>query len=266
MITTFQSPALRDSLALSGLLRELSGLGRGLERTVLGSFLAGRNRYEIPRLRFQGPRASHDPIRLGIFAGIHGDEPAGCIALARFASALAAAPSRATGYDLYLYPVVNPTGFERGTRENHSGLDLNREFWRDSAEPEVRILQHELRAVSFDGIITLHADDTSEGVYGYAQRRALDEALLGQALRAAEAHLPRDRRSVIDGFAARDGFVGDCYEGVLRAPGTQDPQPFDLIFETPALSPLESQIEASIAALDSILASYRGFLAYAVNL
>ena len=53
--------------------------------------------------------------------------------------------------------------------------------------------------------------------------------------------------------------------GALRAP-EQRPQPFDVIFETPALAPLWQQTEASLAALESILSEYRRFLAYGQHL
>jgi hypothetical protein len=151
-------------------------------------------------------------------------------------------------------------------RENGNGLDLNREFWRGSTQPEIPILEGELRAGRFDGIITLHTDDTCEGLYGYAHGRVLNESLLKPALAAAERLLPRDRRDTIDGFAACESVIGDCFPGVLSAPPEQHPRPFDLIFETPGRAGLELQAGAAVAALDSVLAGYRSFIAYAQGL
>jgi len=213
-----------------------------------------------------GPYAGHDPIRLALFAGLHGDEPAGCLALIWLAKALAERPERIAGYELYLYPVLNPVGYERNTRVNGSDLDLNREFWKNSPEAEVRVLEAELRTQRFDGIVTLHSDDTSEGVYGYTHGRTLNEALLGPALRAASTELPLDARAVIDGFAAQGGLICECFHGVLSAPPEQKPQPFDLIFETPANAPIEQQVAATLAAIESILTRYPGFIAYGQDL
>jgi hypothetical protein len=266
MVSLSSSPVTRDLRALLGPLFESTGHRRGLERALLGEFFHDSCRHEIPCFRLAGPAAGHEPIRLGFFAGVHGDEPAGIEALARFAAELAAEPERATGYELFFYPVCNPTGCAAGTRENFSRKDLNREFWCDSVEPEVRILEPELRARRFHGLITLHADDTCEGLYGYSHGRTLDEALLQRALHAAEAVLPRDRREVIDGFHAHDGVICDCFHGVLSAPAGQVPRPFDLIFETPALAPHDRQVSAAVAALSTIVADYRGFIAYAQNL
>lgn len=234
--------------------------------TVAGSFTRDGHRYTIPRFSFRGPSVGGTPIRLGLFALVHGDEPAGAQALEHLLARLVEQPELATGYELVCYPLCNPTGYEDGTRHCRGGADLNREFWRDSELPEIRILEHELSTQRFDGLIALHADDTCEGSYGYSHGRALDDALLRPALAAADRVLPRDRRTTIDGFAAREGVICDCFRGILAPPPEQGTRVFNLIFETPALAPLPDQVAANVAALEAILATYRGFIAYAPNL
>lgn len=248
-------------------LDSLVGQGGALSRSAsTGEFGVDGKNYEIPRYVFAGPIEGQSPIRLGIFAGLHGDEPAGSEALVIFLTELLRNPSRARGYELYIYPVTNPTGYEDNTRHNRAGKDLNREFWRDSAEPEVRILEAELLANRFYGIISLHADDTCTGLYGYAHDRLLNEALLRPALAASERILPRDQRPMIDGFSASDGIINQCFCGVLAAPPDQRPQPFDVIFETPALEPLDVQAQAAAVALQTILDEYLGFIAQGQDL
>src|SRR5690242_8121731 len=139
---------------------------RGIESTQLGAFDIGAEKYSLSRFTFRGPNSS-DPIRIGIFAAIHGDEPTGALAASEFLLALAAAPEMAENFLLQVYPICNPTGFEDNTRYSRRGRDLNREFWRASVEPEIEILEHELRTSNFNGIIQLHADDTSDGLYGF---------------------------------------------------------------------------------------------------
>jgi protein MpaA len=265
-MVSLMSPDPRDLRTLLGPLFELAEECMEVIGSMAGSFSLHGRRYGIPRFLFTGPAAAHDPIRLGLFAGIHGDEPAGCEALAHLLADLAAKPEIAKGYDLVIYPVCNPTGYEDGTRVNRAGFDLNREFWRSSSQPEVRILERELREHRFDGIVTLHADDTCNGLYGYAHGRVLNEALLRPALDAASRILPRDVRANIDGFVATESILCDCFGGVLAAPPDQSPQPFDLIFETPALAPLDRQVDATVAALHSILGEYRKFIAYAQDI
>ncbi len=256
-----------DLQQLLSRLDSLAGQGGALLRsTSAGEFVVGGERHEIPHYVFLGPLEGQSPIRLGIFAGLHGDEPAGPEALVVLLTGLLRDPSRARGYELHFYPVTNPTGYADGTRHNREGKDLNREFWRGSTQPEVRLLEAELRAQRFYGIISLHADDTCTGLYGYAHDRLLNEALLRPALAASERILPRDQRPMIDGWSATDGVINQCFCGVLAAPPEQRPQPFDVIFETPALEPLDVQAQAAAVALQTILDEYRGFIAQGQDL
>src|SRR6185503_17027754 len=98
----------------------------GVEMTPLGSFEVSGEKYSLPRFRFCGPNAS-EPIRIGLFAAIHGDEPAGALAAARFLAEMAKEPALAENFLWQIYPLCNPTGFEDNTRESRQGRDLNRE-------------------------------------------------------------------------------------------------------------------------------------------
>jgi murein peptide amidase A len=229
-------------------------------------FESNGERYELPRYLFVGPKGGDTPIRVGIFAGIHGDEPEGVHALIQFIKLLEARPELAAGYYLSFYPVCNPTGFEDDTRFSRGGKDLNREFWKNSTEPEARLLQADLQSRSFQGIISLHTDDTSEGFYGIAGGATLTKHLIEPALRAVEKLLPRDERPIIDGFAARNGIIRDTFDGILSAPPKVRPRPFEIILETPQSPPEYLKEAAFVVALRTILLEYRKFIAYAPNL
>jgi hypothetical protein len=251
--------------SISKLLEPLQSIPQ-IDTQFLGPIEWQGTNYCLPRLKFWGPN-SNEPIRIGLFAAIHGDEPAGAEALVRFLHDLAQDPEPAARYHLYAYPVCNPTGYEDNTRTSRRGRDLNREFWRASQEPEVCLLEHELRTRHFHGIIQLHADDTSDGLYGYVRGATLTENLLRPALLAAGTVLPRNINALIDGFAARDGIIYDHYDGVLAAPAAQvEPTPFEIILETPHLAPLEQQVEALIIAIRTILAEYRQVISFAQNI
>jgi hypothetical protein len=222
--------------------------------------------YILPRYLFIGPKSGDAPIRIGIFAAIHGDEPEGAYAAVRFLRFLENYADLAAGYCLSVYPVCNPTGFEDNTRHSRRGKDLNREFWSKSAEPEVGLLQAELVSRSFHGIISLHVDDTSDGFYGIVGGATLTKHLIEPALKAADAFLPLDKRALIDGFPARQSVVRDTFPGVLSAPPIVRPRPFEIVLEAPKGRPTFLTECAFVAALQSILAGYRKFIAYAQNL
>ncbi|HMJ92232.1 MAG TPA: succinylglutamate desuccinylase/aspartoacylase family protein [Candidatus Acidoferrum sp.] len=240
-------------------------LARGVSVDQLGPFRDGDQEYVLPRCTFAGPNSS-DPIRIGIFAGIHGDEPAGILAAVEFISQIARDPRLAENYLVRAYPICNPTGFEDNTRASRRGSDLNRCFWKNSAEPEVRLIERELRENRFDGLIQLHADDTSDGLYGFVRGHTLSENLLKPALDAAGKILPRNINAQIDGFAAKDGIIYDGYEGILAAPSELQPPPFEIILETPHHAPGDQQVEALVVAMHSVFAEYRQLIAFAANL
>lgn len=156
----------RSLSAITTPLREIASQSASFTVCEPGRFESGGRGYELPRYLYLGPKGGAEPIRVGIFAGIHGDEPAASFALLRFVRLLEQTPEIARGYSLFIYPVCNTTGFEDNTRHNRNGKDLNREFWRGSQEPEIPPLESELWSHAFHGIIALHTDDTSDGVYG----------------------------------------------------------------------------------------------------
>jgi protein MpaA len=229
-------------------------------------FVTQGETYELPRYRFVGPQGGDAPIRVGIFAGIHGDKPEGAYAAVHFLKLLEQRPELARGYCLSVYPVCNPTAFEDSTRHSRSGKDLNREFWKNSQEPEVRLLEHELQAGCFHGIISLHTDGTATGVYGVARGALLTRQLIEPALQAAEVFLPRDKRAIIHGLPSEDGIMHNSHPGMLSAPPMATPRPFEIVLETPQWPPAFVKEGALALALRTILSEYTKFIAYARNL
>ena len=249
-----------------GELDALAGQSNHFFKKPVGTFQVLGETHTLPRYVYLGPQGGGDTIRIGIFATIHGDEPQGGMALSRFAAALERQPELAQGYALFFYPVCNPTGLRDGTRWSRTGKDLNREFWKNSSEPEVRLLETEIWTHAFHGIINLHTDDTSHGLYGFVNGTVLSQHLVEPALQAAERFLPRNREGRIDGFPANQGIVYECYNGVLQAPAGLTQPPFEITLETPHLAPLSLQIEAFNAALETILIEYRSLMSIAQNI
>ena len=226
------------------------------KHAVLGEWEAHGTRHTLERFTFAGPAGGGSMVRIGIFAGIHGDEIAGIAAAARFLPLLAAEPAIARGYEVSIYPMCNPTGLAAGTRHACSGRDLNREFWLGSTEPEVVLLEREIRERRFDGLIALHADDETPGLYAFALGAQITEHVVEPALRAAERFLPRNCHPVIDNFTAQNGLILKGYPGMLCAPPEQSPRPFEIVFETPTYADFEHQVAANLAFLRAALDQY----------
>jgi hypothetical protein len=222
--------------------------------------------YVLPRYLFIGPKGGDAPIRIGIFATIHGDEPEGGYALVRLLNYLERYPEAAAGYCLSVYPVCNPTGFEDNTRHPRGGRELDGEFWRKSSEPEAELLKAELTAHLFHGIISLHQDETSQGFYGFASGATLKKELLEPALQAAEKFLPLDRRARLEVFSANRALNQPAQEGSVSALAPGRPRPFEIALNAPKHQPNFLTEAAFVAALQAILFEYRKFIAYARHL
>jgi hypothetical protein len=252
---------------LMPLFLQVGTSAHNLRADSAGFWKVDEDRYWLPRIIFRGAAETGEPyIRLAIFAGIHGDEPAGVEALVDLLRFMEENAFLFRAYRIHIYPLCNPTGFEDGTRLSRSGKDLNREFWQGSLEPEVGILERELLLNKFNGIISLHSDDTSDGLYGFVRGHTLAEHLLKPALASAESALPVNVGKVIDGFHAVDGVIHNCYDGILSAPPGQTPSPFEIILESPTHAPMILQRQAFVLSLTEIIREYRRMISFAADL
>jgi len=232
----------------------------------LGFFHYGSHPYRLPRYVFLGPAANDEPIKLGLFAALNGDEPEGTQALVEFLLRLDLEPERARGYQIFAYPVTNPTGFEDGTRATRRGHDLSQELWNGSRQPEAYYIERELGVLQFHGIVRLRSNEESNGVIAIVPSPTLTTALVHPALKAASKFLPpcksREGEPVVP--AATAGR--NRYEWGLGNPAELKPAPFELTFETPRKAPPELQAKAAVAALNSLIEEYRPFLAARQNI
>ena len=222
--------------------------------------------YELPRYLFVGPQGGDDPIRIGLFATLHGDEPEGAQALVELVRSLEKSPEAARGYCLFIYPVCNPTGYEDNTALSRRGRDFDTEFWNHTPEPEVALLQTELYTHAFHGIVSLRSDQGGAGIHGLVGSATLNQYLIQPALAVAEAILERDRPPVTGTSRTGGGTVRQSPLGALSAPPGLRPRPFEIALHVPQATLQLFPERALVAALHTILATYREFIAYAANL
>jgi predicted deacylase len=183
-------------------------------------------------------------------AGIHGDEPAGPLAVRR----LVEEDRWPEDCALYLCPCLNPTGCEKGTRESVEGVDLNRDY-RHVRTGEVRAhLDWLERQPGFDLALCLHEDWEAAGFYLYELnpdgRPSLAEAMVAGAAEAC----PVDPSPVIEGRAASGGIIRPSMDPASRP---EWPEAFYLIqlktrlsytLVAPSDFPLENRVAALVAA------------------
>ena len=247
-------------------LNQLAQSSPNLLAKPLGRMVLDDEPRALPRYLFVGPKGGDEPLRLAIFAGLHGNEAEGVFGLLRFIKALETAPELARGYFLFLYPICNPGGFESDTFLNRNGRDLNQQFWTESPEPEVQWLQSEICCHAFHGIIVLRSNYAGNGIYGHVGAATLSRHLLEPALAATEAVLPRNTLETVQGIPVQKGVAKAPARGILSGhPGIR-PRPFEIVLNTPKSAPQYQQEQAFVLALQAILDNYRQFMAFAQHL
>ena len=246
-----------------------------LELTAHSDYLIGgsvgqvkvrRDVFQIPRFVFIGPTGGGETIRLGIFAGLYGDEPEGAAAVVEFLQELEIAPQLARNFHLYVYPVCNPSGFAVGTRFNAADEDLAAQFWRRSSEPEVYYLERELGVHRFHGVISVTTKNLPGGFLVQTNNEVLSSALTPPALEASRQFLPEH---ILNDEPLKDlppALPDDPPQNFLTATDELNPAPFELHIGIPKSAPRPSQIHGTVGALKSILDSYRSLLSIGQNL
>jgi hypothetical protein len=197
--------------------------------------------------------------RVYLSAGIHGDEPAGPLALLE----LARLGAFSEGCDWTICPALNPTGLAAGTRDNAAGIDLNRDY-RKRSSSEVRAHAAWLAGRPPPELfISLHEDWETSGFYFYEINLGSDRPALARAIIMAAARwLGPEPRSSIDDHPVREpGWIYHAAEADLP-----DHWP-EAIFlakhgcrrsytlETPSRAALEVRVATHVAAVRTIFAS-----------
>lgn len=192
-----------------------------------------------------------------ISAGMHGDEPAGPLALLEMMEA-GWLPGN---FHWFICPVLNPGGLALGTRENRQGCDLNRDYFRRKS---LEIAAH-TRWLSRQPVpslfVSLHEDWESEGFYFYEINLACDDTDRSHSILDAVApFFPPEPGPEIDGHEVRaPGWIYHCAEADLPDSWPEaiwlakNGCPLSFTFETPSQAELTQRVRAHIAGVKGVL-------------
>jgi protein MpaA len=192
-----------------------------------------------------------------ISAGIHGDEPAGPLAVRQLLQENQWADNLAVS----MLPCLNPTGFPQNTRENSDGKDLNREYLEPHAEEvraHIRWLTHQR---AFDLTLVLHEDWESHGFYLYELNPDNLPSVSEPMLAAVSEVCPIDPSPLIEGRPAQNGLIRPGLDPRTRPLW---PESFYLIsyktrlsytLEAPSDFPLPGRVAALVTAVRAALNS-----------
>lgn len=193
--------------------------------------------------------------RIYLSAGIHGDEPAGVLAMEELLKDLRWSGDAA----LWFCPCLNPLGFGLNQRTDRLGNDLNRDYRHlKSAEVQAHVRWLE-RQPSFDVCLCLHEDWEAAGFYLYEVNPDGRPAYAESVIDAVRTVFPIDESDTIDGRPARGGIIRPNVVPALRPDW---PEALYLIQHKTRLSytleaasdyPLSARVNALVCAVKTLV-------------
>ena len=216
-----------------------------------------------PRPWFERAALTGDstPPRLYLSSGIHGDEISGPLALLE----LIRQPGFFAGFNVTMFPILNPDGLARGQRTNLNGIDLNRDY-RNSKSLEIKgHIETLLTLGRFDASMMLHEDYEGVGAYLYELNDTLHPGLGAKIIAAMGLHVPIDLRPEIEEAPAHGGVISR--RDLIEKLGPLEDRPdwaeaayltvyhteVSYTIETPKPFPIEARVKAQIAAVETVM-------------
>lgn len=217
--------------------------------------------FGLPLIGLRKPGAG-GARRIYLSAGIHGDEPAGPLALER----LLGAGFFDNRFSWQICPLLNPAGWDAGTRENPAGVDLNRDY-RHARSIETRAHRAWLESQPPNDLyLSLHEDWEATGFYTYEINTSDFPGVAREVLDAVSAVIPLEPMSRIDNHeVTAPGLIH--HEPEADEPENWPEAIFHLqryphlsyTFETPSTVDIAARIEAHCLAVKSAVERFAGF-------
>jgi hypothetical protein len=201
-------------------------------------------------------RPTANPRRVYLSAGIHGDEPAGPVAMLE----LLRADFLPDDCELFVCPCLNPAALALSRRTDATGVDLNRDY----RHPRTRLVRAHRAwldaAPQFDAALLLHEDWEADGFYLYELCREPGRSLAASVIRAVSPQCPVLQAQRIDDWPASDGVIRPDADPLQRPDWPEalhlfmNKTPLCYTFEAPSDYPLPLRTAALVTAVRAAMA------------
>lgn len=233
---------------------DIAAVLRDIKHAAAGAGWQHEKFAEEPELISLRRVAQNAPRRLYISTGIHGDEPAGPLAVRE----LLRENRWPGGLEIWLCPCLNPTGFPLNRRENWHGQDLNRQYLHLEATETRAHVDWLKNTPTFDVTLCLHEDWESNGFYLYELNPDARPTHADEIIRRVAEVCPIDLAPEIEGRPAGGGIIRPGLDPLSRP---QWPEAFWLLrhktrhsytMESPSDFPLDVRVRALMNAVDVV--------------
>jgi len=221
---------------------------------IIGYASYGKDIYPLLEATFLSKTAKKNIVILGCH---HGDESFTTHILLKWMQKYI--PTLHPDFNIFIYPCVNPSGYELGCRDNAAKQDTNddRFFYKNSKVQELAILFDAFPS-SPDLIIDVHADTGKTNSYMYEHKSESLETIAEKVMQDTDIYIPYLRTKTIYKCPVKNGVITppSCdigVEGALERLGTD----YTLTVELPGKFDGQKRAVGGIAILTSILTHYK---------
>lgn len=244
----------RSETPAAKVLRGLDQLSQKMEHLYSTRILTGGHRAssQICRYVFEGDQW-RAPIRIGIFAGLRGDDTLGPAAVATFLEDLVALPQLGESLRVYAYPVAHPASFEAATPSYRRSEYIINQIGCKILSSESYQIEREIFAIAFDGIINIRLEDETKNFKVGISDARLHDTLVRPILSSLEPFLPTVEGCVCD---SRRSLIAD--NGLKR-------KPFELTLQVPSSGWSGLYAMGLRIALHTVVDCYRNYVMQSEN-
>ncbi len=182
--------------------------------------------------------------------GIHGEEVAGPWTILKFLEKLNIKKLKNT--KIIIFPVANPSGFDKNKRFNWQKKNLNALFCNKKLSGENKILFEALNKEKIYFFHALHEDIDEKSFYLYNFEKK-PEKIYRDIIKLSKKYFSTNLSKEIYGDKAIGGLIINRTDGSFEDKLFRDGTPYSMCTETPGKKPLKQRVDLNVKIMDLVI-------------
>jgi len=236
------------------LVNEIINLQIPFRLEIIGYAEYGEDIYPIFEFKNTSKLAKKNVV---IMSGHHGDEEFAVHILMKWLQTVN--PADYSEFNIYIYPLMNPYGYETGSRDNGARQDTNndKKFYKKSNVQELAILFEAFPTI-VDLILDIHGDTGKDKVYMYEHKAENLESIAQKVMIDNNKLIPYIKAKTIDKCPVIKGTIVPPpwdigVEGAMEKLGIE----YTLTLELPGKFDGQKRAIGGMAMISSALKHYK---------
>jgi len=157
-----------------------------------------------------------------------------------------------------IYPVINPTGYEFGCRDNIARQDTNNaaNFIKNSKVQELALLYEDI-PTNINLMLDVHGDSRKKFVYLYEHKSDNLESIAQKTMLENNAWMPYLKQKTLDGYKLKNGVLNTPKEDVgIEGAVEKLSVDYTITLELPGIYDGQKRVEGGINIINSLLYNF----------